>query len=121
MSPFSSEDVANSLIYFQSGKSAFTEEARSRLKKISTYLQENGEQQLVLVKGHADSQGDHSFNDTLSRNRAEAVKQFLVQGGVDKAKIQTRSYGERKPVESNVTDEGRLKNRRVVIQACTLC
>lgn len=116
MSPFSSEDVANSLIYFQSGKSAFTEEARSRLKKISTYLQENGEQQLVLVQGHADSQGDHSFNDTLSRNRAEAVKQFLVQGGVDKAKIQTRSYGEREPVESNVTDEGRLKNRRVVIQ-----
>ena len=41
MSPYSSEDVANSLIYFQSGKSAFTEEARSRLKKISTYLQYN--------------------------------------------------------------------------------
>ena len=116
MSPVGADDVANSLIYFQSGKSTFTEEARSQLKKISTYLQENGEQQLVLVQGHADSQGNHSYNDTLSKKRAEAVKQFLVKGGVDKAKIQTRSYGEREPVESNITNEGRLKNRRVIIQ-----
>mgnify|MGYP000453844064 CR=1 FL=1 len=116
MSPFSSEDVANSLIYFQSGKSAFTEEARSRLKKISTYQQGNGEQQLVMIQGHADSQGSYNYNDTLSRNRAEAVKQFLIQAGVEKTKIQTRSYGEREPVESNVTDVGRLKNRRVIIQ-----
>ncbi len=116
LSPFISEAVANSVIYFQSGKFALTEEARSRLKEISIYLQENGEQVIVQVQGHADSQGTHSYNDTLSKNRAKAVKQFLVQDGVNKAKIQTRSYGEREPVESNVSGEGRLKNRRVVIQ-----
>lgn len=115
-SPFSKEDVAKSMIYFKSGKYEFTEEARSRLRKISAYLKDNNEQELVMVHGHADSQGEHSFNDTLSRNRAETVKQFLIESGVDKARIQARSYGEREPIESNVTDEGRLKNRRVSIQ-----
>lgn len=69
-----------------------------------------------MIHGHADNQGNYNYNDRLSRNRAEAVKQFLVHSGVDKTKIRVRSYGERKPVESNVTDEGRLKNRRVSIQ-----
>jgi len=114
--PFNTELATNSIIYFQSGESTFTKEARTRLKKISRYLQENSEQQLIVVQGHTDSQGEYRFNDRLSRNRAEAVKQFLVHDGVDRAKIQTLSHGEREPVESNVTNEGRLKNRRVVIK-----
>jgi len=115
-SPINKELSANSIIYFESGESTFTREARDRLRKISRYLQKNSEQKLIVVKGHADSQGAYGFNDKLSRNRAEAVKQFLIHDGVDRTKIQTTSYGEREPVESNKTDEGRLKNRRVVIQ-----
>ena len=116
LSTSSTRLATNSFIYFEPDQTSFTKKARTRLKEISTYLKKNGKQHRVLVHGHADSQGGNSYNDRLSRNRAEAVKQFLVFNGVDKAKIQTRSYGERLPVESNETNEGRLKNRRVIIQ-----
>ncbi len=113
---YGAEDVANSFVYFHPGKATFTKEAGSRLKVISAYLQESDKPHSVMVQGHADSRGSYSYNDWLSRKRAEAVKQYLVHAGVDKAKIKVRNYGERKPVSSNNSDVGRLKNRRVVIK-----
>jgi OmpA-OmpF porin, OOP family len=66
----------------------------------------------VELDGHTDSTGDPEANKTLSVNRANAVKDLLVQGGIDTQRIATEGFGQERPIASNDTDEGRARNRR---------
>ncbi len=66
----------------------------------------------VQLEGHTDSTGDAAANKQLSIDRANAIRDLLVQGGVDTNRITTAGYGADKPIASNDTDEGRAKNRR---------
>lgn len=67
------------------------------------------------VEGHADAQGEAEYNRALSERRAIAVKDALVAGGLDDARMRTFGAGEDDPIASNDTEEGRSQNRRVVI------
>jgi OOP family OmpA-OmpF porin len=67
----------------------------------------------VEVDGHADSTGTPEYNMTLSEKRAEAVKKYFVDQGVDPDRLTTKGFGITKPAASNKTKEGRAKNRRV--------
>jgi OOP family OmpA-OmpF porin len=69
----------------------------------------------VEVAGHTDSRGSDAFNLDLSSRRAQTVLKYLQDGGVTNT-ISSRGYGERQPVGSNTTDEGRQQNRRVVLR-----
>ena len=69
----------------------------------------------VEVAGHTDSRGSDAFNLNLSARRAESVLKFLQDGGVSNA-MTSRGYGERQPLASNNTDDGRQQNRRVVLR-----
>jgi outer membrane protein OmpA-like peptidoglycan-associated protein len=69
----------------------------------------------VLLDGHTDLTGDESFNDKLSKQRAEAIKRYLELKGVDENRILIGSFGESKPKFSNDTPNGRALNRRVEI------
>jgi outer membrane protein OmpA-like peptidoglycan-associated protein len=71
---------------------------------------------VIQVEGHTDSTGSESYNMDLSARRAEAVKNLLVQKGVDPARILTLAFGESKPIASNDFDYGRAQNRRVEIK-----
>jgi len=66
----------------------------------------------VGLDGYTDSTGDAAANKELSINRANAIRDLLVQGSVDTARITTAGYGADKPIASNDTEEGRAKNRR---------
>ena len=66
----------------------------------------------VQLEGHTDSIGDPESNKQLSVDRANAVKDMLVQGGIDAGRITTEGIGEERPIASNDTEEGRSKNRR---------
>jgi outer membrane protein OmpA-like peptidoglycan-associated protein len=66
----------------------------------------------IEVSGHTDNEGTAQHNDELSLARAEAVKKYLVDGGVDASRIETRGAGSREPVATNETEDGRAKNRR---------
>jgi OOP family OmpA-OmpF porin len=69
----------------------------------------------ALLEGHTDSMGDDAYNMSLSRRRAESVKNYVVEKfNIRTSRISTDAYGESKPVDTNKTDEGRQKNRRVV-------
>ncbi len=68
---------------------------------------------VVEISGHTDNVGSRKYNANLSAQRAESVKQYLVQKGVDPARIQTKGYGFDRPIASNKTEEGRAKNRRI--------
>ena len=66
----------------------------------------------VRLEGHTDSTGDPAANKTLSLERANAIRDLLVQGGVDPSRIATDGWGQEKPIASNDTEEGKAKNRR---------
>lgn len=70
----------------------------------------------VLLRGHSDSSGRADYNLWLSRQRARAVRDYLVEKGVDRGRIATEGAGDREPVASNATAEGRRQNRRVEIR-----
>lgn len=73
-------------------------------------------QTLIRVEGHTDSTGSEAYNLDLSRRRAEAVRDLLVQRNVSSSRIQVVGYGEANPVASNETEAGRQMNRRVELK-----
>jgi len=70
----------------------------------------------VRVTGHTDSVGSDSFNQTLSEQRAQSVVRYLASRDITLGRFQAVGYGERYPVASNATPEGRAMNRRVEIE-----
>lgn len=71
---------------------------------------------VIQVEGHTDSTGSESYNMDLSGRRAEAVRNLLIQRGVESSRILTMAFGESKPIASNETNYGRAQNRRVEIK-----
>lgn len=84
------------------------------LDRFARSLQENPNTE-VLIVGHTDSTGNDAINNPLSRNRAEATRQYLISRGVAPHRIQIEGRGSYEPVASNATAEGRARNRRVEI------
>ena len=70
----------------------------------------------IRVEGHTDSVGDTGFNLTLSRNRAQAIVDYLVKAGVDTGSIAADGFGDTKPIAGNETSEGRAQNRRIAFK-----
>ena len=68
---------------------------------------------MLEVEGHTDSVGTDDYNQSLSERRAESVKSYLIQQGIDRSSITSRGFGESQPVASNDTADGRQRNRRV--------
>ena len=97
---------------FKSGSSTLKAESKEILDQYAVIL--NHHQSLKFkVVGYTDSTGSKSLNLDLSRSRAESVSAYLVERGISKDRIATEGQGESKPIASNKTKEGRVKNRRV--------
>jgi OOP family OmpA-OmpF porin len=71
---------------------------------------------VVEVAGHTDSDGDETYNASLSLGRALAVRDYLIGVGIDPARVTARGYGESEPIADNATAEGRAQNRRVELR-----
>lgn len=101
-------------VLFDSGESTLKPGASRNIMKIAEFMHGYPDRQAV-IEGHTDSMGDEDFNLDLSRDRAFAVRQALVQQGISAARITTQGFGEALPVASNETSTGRQENRRVEI------
>jgi outer membrane protein OmpA-like peptidoglycan-associated protein len=101
-------------IFFDFDKSEILPYSIPELKRVAKIIKTAN--QKVEIAGHTDSVGDDQYNQALSEKRAKAVKDFLVSEGCDAGQLATVGYGRSKPVESNESDEGRAKNRRVEIR-----
>ena len=82
------------------------------LDAVSAMLRADKTKSLQL-DGHASAEGTDAYNMQLSLDRANAVKTYLVNSGVDAKRISTTGYGETRPIASNTTEEGKVANRRV--------
>ena len=104
-------------IYFDTGKSEIKAESEPALKEIAKLLQADSKLKLYVV-GHTDNVGAYAANLTLSNSRADAVVKALVgRHGIAMARLQPFGAGPTAPVQSNGTEAGRAKNRRVELVA----
>ena len=102
-------------LQFEVGAAAIQPAYHDNLQRIVKILKQNPDI-AAEIQGHTDSQGAESMNRDLSERRAMAVRDFLVENGIDPDRLTYKGYGESKPVASNDTPEGRAKNRRVEIK-----
>jgi len=99
-------------VLFDTGKYTLKVDTQISLAKVSGILQAYPGLKLQ-VEGYTDSVGSDEFNQKLSENRADAVREFLVTQGVQPDNISATGYGKAKPVADNDTAQGRAQNRRV--------
>lgn len=105
-------DLAFKNLEFETGKAIIKTVSYVSLNDLARIMNDHPEF-LLLVEGHTDNVGSDANNLALSQKRADAVKTALVAKGVDASKIETKAYGESKPVDTNDTAAGRQNNRRV--------
>lgn len=99
-------------IEFPSGKTEVPANSQPLLEKVAEVAKELGSQQ-IIVEGHTDSVGSAEVNSKISQGRADSVKDFLAQEGIEQSILQSEGHGFDKPLTTNKTKAGRAQNRRV--------
>ncbi|MBI1942032.1 MAG: OmpA family protein [Betaproteobacteria bacterium] len=102
-------------VLFDFDKSVLKPAGKSKLDDLASKIR-GINLEVVIAIGHTDSIGSDAYNQKLSVRRAESVKAYLVSKGVEPNRIYTEGKGEKQPVASNKTKDGRQKNRRVEIE-----
>lgn len=105
--------VINEKIQFAIDKAEILPVSHGLLNEVVTAIQGHGEIKKVAVNGHTDDDGDEKYNQGLSERRAKSVMGYLVEHGVDAARLDAKGFGESQPIADNATFQGREVNRRV--------
>ena len=100
-------------VYFETGSAVIKRKSFSLLRQIAQVLKGHNEIEEVVVEGYTDSRGNDKRNLELSQNRADAVKTFLINQGIEEKRLVAVGFGEDRPIASNKTRKGRNANRRV--------
>jgi outer membrane protein OmpA-like peptidoglycan-associated protein len=102
-------------VLFVTGKSELLPAAQDQLDQVAKALKDQGEVKPMVIEGYTDSVGSDTANLKLSKDRADAVRSYLVSKGVPSDKVTSVGKGKASPVASNDTADGRANNRRVEI------
>lgn len=116
VTPGTAEDFAarvGAKVYFDFNMYDLKDEARNSLSVQAEWLSLYKDV-AVVIEGHADERGTNAYNQGLGSRRANAVKDFLVERGIEAKRIKIVSYGEARPEVSEHTEEAWSKNRRSV-------
>ena len=105
---------ANLMIHFATDSAKITDYSRPLVKKFAEFLIKN-KGSLVHIIGHTDWRGSDQYNMALSKRRAKAVRDLLIEYGVSPSRLSTEGRGEREPIASNKTAEGMALNRRTEV------
>jgi outer membrane protein OmpA-like peptidoglycan-associated protein len=97
---------------FETGSAILSADAKIKLNQVIRAMMENPST-VLTVEGHTDDQGDEAANQQLSEARAQAVVDYLVDGGIAADRLTAVGYGEERPIANNNTAEGRARNRRI--------
>ncbi|MES2638732.1 MAG: OmpA family protein [Myxococcota bacterium] len=108
----SDQIVIKQRINFATGKFTILADSFVVLDDVATAMKDYPKLQ-VEIGGHTDNVGDDELNQRLSKGRADAVFEYLLAKGVPAVRMRTVGYGETRPVDTNMTETGRLNNRRV--------
>ena len=103
---FASEDI-----HFDFDSAAIVDSAQDILQEKAQYLNDNPGA-VAVIEGHCDERGTDAYNLALGERRADAVKDYLVNLGIDSGRLSTISYGEERPIDPGKTEAAWVKNRR---------
>jgi len=99
-------------IYFQTDSYDLLEESFPELDKLVNILNKNPSIR-IQIQGHTDDEGNENYNKSLSELRANSVKEYILDQGIDPTRLESMGFGLSKPVATNQSEEGRQANRRV--------
>jgi OOP family OmpA-OmpF porin len=100
-------------VFFEYNKAIIKSESFPILDAVAATLEGNPDIQLIEVQGHTDERGNDAYNLDLSTKRAAAVKQYLIDKGIDKDRLESQGYGETQPLDNRHNEAAWAKNRRV--------
>ena len=106
------KELAGKTIEFASNSADLSPEGKKLLDELVPFIQKAADFP-ILIGGHTDSRGDANKNLELSKQRAEAVKKYLVSKNIPESQLTADGYGSQQPIADNQTEEGRKKNRRI--------
>lgn len=101
-------------IYFEFDKARLLQSSLIELKKLLTFMESNPRVK-INIEGHTDNVGSRSYNQKLSQDRADAIKNFLTAKNIPAYRVETKGLGSTNPVVPNTTPENRALNRRVEV------
>ena len=107
--------LASSQVEFKYNSSQLTKKSEELLNTVFEIINEHPSFSYD-IQGHTDAHGNEDYNVKLSTSRAEKVKAYLVEKGIDANNLTAKGFGSSMPIADNSTNEGRLQNRRVVIK-----
>lgn len=110
-----SKGYATLHINFDTGKSRIKADSYEIISEIAKMMKANSNLN-ISIEGHTDNVGEETSNMKLSKNRAKSVLMALLDEDVDESRLKSEGFGQSKPVETNLTEEGRAINRRVELR-----
>jgi len=111
--------IALEQVNFIRGAAFFLEESYAELDRMVQMMQESSSM-MILLEGHTDISGNKQANKILSENRVLAVKQYLVERGIEATRIKLKAYGETRPLTYKRDEASKKRNRRVVFRVLQL-
>ena len=102
-------------INFQSSKAIILKNSHAEIDKFVEFLKENDNYEIIIF-GHTDNSGDKEKNKQLSKDRAKAVMEALIERGIKLTRLTAIGMGSKNPIVDNATPEGRAENRRITIE-----
>ncbi|MEN8258096.1 MAG: OmpA family protein [Thermodesulfobacteriota bacterium] len=118
--PVMEEISVNLHVQFDHNKATIRPMYNSNLQEVGDFFKK-APNATAVIEGHTDSTGSAGYNQSLSQQRAEAVRLYLIENyGISPERLTAKGFGEEKPIASNVTESGRQTNRRVVATIQTM-
>ncbi len=114
--PVNFEQIKHTIVYYDSGQQGYRKDHHLLLQDMIAYILADPRVNRIEIDGHTDGIGDSLANRTLSMERSDTIRSLMLKRGITSSKITTRYHGDRYPIGSNNTVEGRAKNRRVEIR-----
>ena len=105
----------NEKVQFEFAKAELLPQSKKLLDEVVKIMKEHPEIENIRIEGHTDSDASDGYNLKLSNNRAAAVRSYLESQGVEGNRMESKGFGESKPIADNNTDAGKEQNRRVEI------
>ena len=102
----------NEPINFETGSASIMGDSQSILRSVLAVLKDASTSR-VRIEGHTDNVGDDASNQRLSEERAKSVRAWLIRNGVDASRLESVGFGPNRPIDTNRTENGRARNRRV--------
>jgi OmpA-OmpF porin, OOP family len=107
-------------IVFESGSAVLKPESDAALTQLTQYLNDTPRVTKLRIEGHTDNVGSPESNETLSGQRALAIKKALIAKGIKAERLLAVGFGQNKPIADNTTEEGKAKNRRTEFRVAEL-